>query len=794
MKLTKALSLILTVAMLFGTLALGVSALDSSNPAVGALAPITDATLRGYQEVAHEAAPEGSKAMSTLSDGTTYSAPDTAVVYTINNEEELVLFSKIVNSGKSFFQVQVLLMRDMDMTGITGFEPIGNASNIPVSAVPNIDFAGDFNGNGYTIKNLKMESDKSGVVNVALFGAVSEGAVRNLVIDESCSFTYTGDSEYARTAGVVAYAYAAGGAEHLGTYSGVITTYVIKNVKNNATVTASAGIAGGIVAVADAWTGNNGTIQQCTQTADVIGFAYAGGIVGALKTHNGGTRQVNLDACEVGKENGGNIVVKALENCANECGNAVNGTITNTNSGYAATIETIEITEDMFVYDETVRGYSYYNMERVDTSEMPRVTEYNNTSLAFKIVDHTDLVKLSELVNNGNQMVGRFIYLANNIDMSTVADMKPIGYDPAISDYSVNSEGKNDANDKINAQTKMFKGTFDGQGYTIDNLKISVDSGFCGLFGTLRNGTIQNVVLGSGCSFTTSNIYAGSIAGRMIIWANETQTIIKNCYSAAAVTSTNANGKAGGLVGLLEGGTNALQGSITNSTNAGPVKAAIYCATILAEGRRPVIANYNVNMGVLTSTGTATPALMGSANSAGQLKYNVCIYDSKFVQSGNAAGDGNIYPRTIESGECSTKEISGVTFADDLAVYNKFTTYATFVGAQMSTDGKSVRLLAVVNSLDAFKVGFRLSAETDADVFPDVDYTTDTVFGSIIADGEVVTAESLGGKYIVVLTVKNIPADAVSLGVAALTQMTDGGEIVADSKTADNIIALNANA
>ena len=69
----------------------------------------------------------------------------------------------------------VFLTNNIDMGGITGFEPID-------------DFCGTFDGLGHSLSNLIVKTQKR---HVGFFGVSEEGAiVRNLGVDSSCRIEY----------------------------------------------------------------------------------------------------------------------------------------------------------------------------------------------------------------------------------------------------------------------------------------------------------------------------------------------------------------------------------------------------------------------------------------------------------------------------------------------------------------------------------------------------------------------------------------------------------------------------
>jgi len=83
-------------------------------------------------------------------------------IWHIANEQGLVELSDAVANGKNFAKEVVSLDKDLDMSGISDFQPIGSKS-------AEKEFRGYFLGNNHTIKNLTISSTdyKEGF---ALFG------------------------------------------------------------------------------------------------------------------------------------------------------------------------------------------------------------------------------------------------------------------------------------------------------------------------------------------------------------------------------------------------------------------------------------------------------------------------------------------------------------------------------------------------------------------------------------------------------------------------------------------------
>ena len=95
-------------------------------------------------------------------------------VYEISSPEDLLAFSDSVNQGNEYIGKQVILTRDIDMSGISDFIPIGIYES-------NHYFYGIFNGKGHTISNLVIDYSE-GYANNGLFGSLG-GTVCNLNFD-----------------------------------------------------------------------------------------------------------------------------------------------------------------------------------------------------------------------------------------------------------------------------------------------------------------------------------------------------------------------------------------------------------------------------------------------------------------------------------------------------------------------------------------------------------------------------------------------------------------------------------
>ena len=81
-------------------------------------------------------------------------------------------------------QTDIELTADLDFPRFTFALPLGASNNGTCVA-----YSGVSQGNGHSIKNLVMKTQKSGFYNAGLFCSLKDATVENLVIDSSCSFT-----------------------------------------------------------------------------------------------------------------------------------------------------------------------------------------------------------------------------------------------------------------------------------------------------------------------------------------------------------------------------------------------------------------------------------------------------------------------------------------------------------------------------------------------------------------------------------------------------------------------------
>ncbi len=146
---------------------------DTTLSFVGAFGKYDD----GSKENGNMAAVAGRVNNATVTDNTVaesveldVSAQNAIMIFTV---DELFAFAAKVNNGEETYKGKtVMIGADLDLQN-REWTPIGNST---------YSFKGVFDGNGKTIKNLKVTGNKS---NVGLFGFTTEGEVRNLTVENA---------------------------------------------------------------------------------------------------------------------------------------------------------------------------------------------------------------------------------------------------------------------------------------------------------------------------------------------------------------------------------------------------------------------------------------------------------------------------------------------------------------------------------------------------------------------------------------------------------------------------------
>lgn len=265
---------------------------------------------------------------------------------TITSEAELAGLRDLVAQGNDYKGYTFTLTNDLDLDNVPwtpiaqGVCPQKNTREAPYgNEYTGNTFAGTFDGNGKTIKNVNIPN-MSGIDAVnGMFGAVS-GTVKNFTV-ENLKVSQT-DESYT-TGGVVGLLHDGGTVENVTVKSGNVSGYrgvgavvgrilldgTVSNCSNAASVNGEFFVGGIVGAACNTAEGKKMTISDCSNTADITSKGYCAGIVGTSNGFiegctNSGTITGN-SSTSVGGIVGEQDDYGAVKNCVNT-GNITGGT------------------------------------------------------------------------------------------------------------------------------------------------------------------------------------------------------------------------------------------------------------------------------------------------------------------------------------------------------------------------------------------------------------------------------------------------------------------------------------
>lgn len=198
--------------------------------------------------------------------------------YGIKTADDLAKFSTAVNNGKSLTRYMnssgtVVLLSDVDMSGVTEWEPIGTYD---------YPFSGSFSGEGYSILNVNFSYDLSSSKMAGLFGYVNGATISDVTLGASGdAVSLTGTCSDTTYIGSVA-AFATGS-----TISGCVNNLdqTFSGDDPSATLVMFGGIVGAGKGLVLSSSTNNGEVYvgAITNTENGSKGFMNGGIVGYLK-------------------------------------------------------------------------------------------------------------------------------------------------------------------------------------------------------------------------------------------------------------------------------------------------------------------------------------------------------------------------------------------------------------------------------------------------------------------------------------------------------------------------------
>jgi len=474
--------------------------------------------------------------------------------YSISSSDELKLFRDYVNAGYNTEGVTFFQNADILVTNsIDQWTPIGNDKDIP--------FKGIYDGQGYVLTGIFIADRAEGL---GLFGYINSrnAMVKNVGLQ-----------------GLIE------GGDDCGAIVGVLTAGAVSNCWFDGELTALDRV-GGIVGSAD-----EAQIFNCVNYAKIVGDSKFGGIVGTC-TNNTTIKYCyytsdNTSAC--GKDSGTQTAVVAFTEDGTDYTLERSVVV-----GSASGIKLLNVLNHWVTYlamddsyrswkiDDSVTGTTRilgthpthlypgdnigvkrvdepqinvdgdknpYNVHYTETATMTELYDSGLDAVAgghYSISTGQELELLSKYVKALHSTKDATFYLTHDVDIS----VNNLGNDsegwlPIGCDYSgIDSQSYN----------YVFRGTFDGCGYTVTGLYIYNEKGDnVGLFGRIRDCTIKNLGVVGGI---VGEWNCGGLVGK-----SDSSTIV-NCWTSVSIQSES---ETGGIVGRMDDTT------LINCVNYGAV-------------------------------------------------------------------------------------------------------------------------------------------------------------------------------------------------------------------------------
>jgi len=524
-----------------------------------------------------------------------------AVSFSINNIQDLESFASIISQKDS--QYDVTLNADIDISESSKpnlfAHPLGYNTQTGNKCYL---FSGSFEGNGFTIKNLKMDNDK---LDSGLFCGLKNVEIRNLVIGSSCSFKGDHSGSIAPRAyenvtlrNIINKASIIGG-EFIGGLIGFVG-----NVKNSSIIIDSCinegdidgeqytnnAVCGGIIG--DLWVTENFniTIRNTTNNGSVRGRTFVGGFISNMEFNN--DLVVNI----TNSINNGDCAHRLLESDSPVVGGAIgsifhnnncmiiidsftnNGSVTSRSSSFAA------YSGGLIAYFQTNNGINLHIRNSINNGKILAVASPSPYVAGIICV----------IVESNNNSV---VYLENNVNNGVFDCEDSSCYCGGIISLFKTNPGmeatlvNNTNNAPLYAKNVSVLGGIVGFVRDGPN-KLVIDHGVNN--GKLSADTVLNTI-GGIVSYTDCVDYEGPM-----------ELVLKNCENKGKIESSS-RGLCMGLVGVLK--HSQVTVDVFNSINKGDVSCpnSYGIALVLRNAKNIVsIGSYATNPFWEESTGSCS--------------------------------------------------------------------------------------------------------------------------------------------------------------------------------------------
>lgn len=407
------------------------------------------------------------------------------------------------------------------------------------------------------------------------------------------------------------------------------------------------------------------------------------------------------------------------------------------------------------IYDSVGYSQALAEERRIDLDGIPSINGVTDpTAATYKIDSVAAYQNFVSLVNGGKSFVGKTIYLACNLDLTSVADQAPIGF----------SKGVEETSNKFDvSESAQFSGTFDGQGYAVTGISVNktvVDTRWSGWMGWAVNAKVVDLVLSGKVSHPngTYSALTNFVGTGGLIGQTEGSCTIDNVYcdvdvegirqtagfiargGATITNSTNAGDVtgvscAGGLIGYMTGTP-----SVVNCLNTGRMESSSHAGGIVARGRVDVTVDGCVNAGTIIGNANSG-GIVGVVDMANVTATVKNCTNSGFILNGDPIGTKSQGILIVEANNTTVPYIGynpeGFV-KPDLNGYDNITTWSagSAMTAYKITDGAGLKKLSEIVRDGNDMSGVKIYLANDIDMsnveefLPIGNYTTGTA-GSV---------------------------------------------------------------
>ena len=439
----------------------------------------------------------------------------------IKSVEDLVAFSTLVNSGKTFKEKTVYLDKDLNMILNGNFEPIGTSTN---------QFEGKFDGNAHTISNLRISKQNDNYV--GLFGYV--GGINS--------------TNYATIVGLNVENTNVSGNSYVGGIAGYANSYTtINEVTVSGNIKGTSDYVGGVIGSSQSYT----KVTSVIVNANVEGKTYVGGIAGSgLATYSG--------IVESGEIKGTNNVYGSGRYISNSYINSNNVTLTQQNENPTLVGKTY--------VDSNYGNLNLYN-DYIDTW---LGGDNDNSGYYFDYESDTSnkiVLKKGEInlnFKNGTGTSNDPYLIENYDDMKKLSAVTKIQTEKKYYKLTTDLNYSNKHYYMVGTKKQPFKSVLDGGAHTLSNIGV-YGYDYVGLFGYVGGINSTNYATIVGLNVENTNVSGNSYVGGIAGYANSYTTINEVTVSG----NIKGNGDyVGGIIGSSQSYTN-LTGAIVNANVEG---------------------------------------------------------------------------------------------------------------------------------------------------------------------------------------------------------------------------------